>query len=164
MRQSFHILSCYHTRNYRLSLKEPSMMMMKGIIGRFIYRITGIFRGFHKWHDICEIIFRKILLAGQRLSDRCSPNFLIHVVPSNIAMKNIDKFALGYSRRSTRFNLKEHGDLEPWIRETFICEFALGSKLRIFCSRKFLAIRYIDKSIVSVIIPADIYDLCNLVV
>ena len=53
-----------------------------------------IFCGFRGLHDI-----RKILLAGQHLSDRCFLNFLIHVIPSNIAMKNVDKFALGHFQR-----------------------------------------------------------------
>ena len=28
-----------------------------------------------------------------------SQNFLIHMIPLNIAMKNVDKFALGHSQR-----------------------------------------------------------------
>ena len=63
-------------------------------VGR--YRIAEIFYGLH---DIREIIIRQILLAGQRLFDSCFPIFLIHMIPSNTAMKNVNKFVLGHSRR-----------------------------------------------------------------
>ena len=102
-----------------------------------MYRIAGIFQGqnfhgFRRLHDIHEIIVREILLVGQRLSNRCFPNFLIHMIPSNIAMKKCRQVRFGPFLKMNTFQSKgkwRSRALDLWKFHLWICLWQQSAKV-----------------------------------